>query len=441
MADTGYKVLIGGNSVDLVYFFAPGTTTTANSGYKPNQTNYSGQNDLSKIFAPYVAGQAKAVQTYYLYKNASLVMTDLNTLYCIKNVFSVSSPSNVNISYYTDASYNYIAITNSSETVTGTVTLTVNSIKTSISSVSYIAVGGGGAGGGANFGNGNAGGGGAGEVIKGTIATVNNNISFNILVGVGGTASAESNTPSYGLNGGTTNITYTSTITAYGGGAGGYGYNQNVNINGSFFHGKPITTIVTTTNYGSGGGGGTTSDALSFQSNGGYGIQSYVSNPPGPDIFVNSNRKSSGGPGGWQLNVNTCGGGGGGANGSGSNNNSGNYYIGGKGGIGYNTLSEYGNSIKTMLNLVDTFLAGGGSGGGGQATYSISTGGSGGGGNGGFSFNTTYNSPTNGTPKTGGGGGGGVYQKISSTLYSRQGGSGGSGCVILVYPISSSNNY
>jgi hypothetical protein len=108
---TGFRT----NNVDLANIFKPGTSNTV-VGYKPNQTNYPGKTDLSKIFAPYTGGLKASNVGYsaYVYVNVNSSLSALGTglnSYC--NAIAVDSTNNVYVGgSFTTAggvSANYIA--------------------------------------------------------------------------------------------------------------------------------------------------------------------------------------------------------------------------------------------------------------------------------------------------------------------------------------------
>jgi len=245
-------------------------------------------------------------------------------------------------------------------------------------SVDYLVVAGGGAGGGC-YGSGAAGAGGgaggyrtsfpSGTAITATVA------SFPITVGAGGTAVA-SPSPDQSGNPGSNSVF--STITSAGGGGGGEGYRSGT-VNGK-----------------SGGSGGGAGSSNGFPTTLGSGNTPPTSPPQG-------NNGGSSYPGDPIFS----GGGGGGASAVGTNGAS---PGGGAGGAG-SANSITGSSITRA----------GGGGGAGKCAPS-GAGGSGGGGAGGTATNGT-----SGTANTGGGGGGAAHPGA------RQGGSGGSGIVIIRY--------
>jgi len=245
-----------------------------------------------------------------------------------------------------------------------------------------LVIAGGGAGG-ANAG----GGGGAGGFRSATslALTVQN---YPITVGAGGSGTNIVSPPTSGSD------SVFSTITSTGGGRGGSnaGY---VALTG-----------------GSGGGGGMY-DSL------------YDDGAAGNTPSTSPSQGSNGGNGGGLLQAeNASGGGGGGATANGGNASNG---TPGNGGAGSSAFSTWASVTSTG---VSGSFAGGGGGGAWNSSGAISTGGSGGGGAGGRGGNGTFANSTSGTANTGGGGGGGG---VSSSIAS---GNGGSGIVIIRYPIA-----
>ena len=227
--------------------------------------------------------------------------------------------------------------------------------------------------GGGGGGNNHAGGGGAGGLIFDNSYYVINNQSIAVTIGAGGTSPVLNTSPV--TNG---NNSVFGTLTAIGGGGGGSRNDSNNNSPGN--------------NGGSGGGGGGSQDI-------------YPGNHvPGNGTFGQGNN------GGYGINI--LGGGGGGASAVGT--------------IGaYNsTGGNGGNGIQFNLNGTSTYYAGGG-GGGYNPVYGGGNGGLGGGGNGGI---LQFDQGTPGTANTGGGGGGGGAGGTQGSI-------GGSGIVIVRYPI------
>jgi hypothetical protein len=232
----------------------------------------------------------------------------------------------------------------------------------------------------AGGGAGRRGGGGAGGLLAFNSQSLAANVGINVVVGAGGAAPA-SDFGGVGNNG--NNSQFGSLTTSVGGGSG-----AGFTVNGA--------------NGGSGGGagwgGGTFSGGTASPS--GQGNNAAASNVSGS----------------------TAGGGGGaGAAGGGGNNR--------QGGIGSTTYSSWGLVTGTGQNSSGTvYYAGGGSGGANNSgNNGTLAGGLGGGGTG--CTHTDASGATSGLTNTGGGGGGGWYA-------SPFGGAGGSGIIIVRYPIA-----
>jgi hypothetical protein len=204
-----------------------------------------------------------------------------------------------------------------------------------------------------------------------------------------------------------------------------------------------------------GGGGGGYREASGTLAAGSYGVtigaggSAGASATSGSDSIFNATTSAGGGRGGGDsTNVNRIGAsggsGGGGANAAGGSgntpattpsqgNNGGGGSGGGGGGGGASAIgadgtgSGGGNGGAGLISIDLNTYAGGGGGGSGFSAPSGGTGGVGGGGNGGQSGS---NNGTAGAPNTGGGGGGG---RGDSSEF--QGSNGGSGIVIIRYPI------
>jgi hypothetical protein len=244
----------------------------------------------------------------------------------------------------------------------------------------YLIVGAGGGGGGGS-GNGASGGGGGGGVLSGFVTVKHNR--FNITVGVGGT-SGDDSVARNSANGGNSNAFG---ITAYGGGAGA-SYSANILHTGVALGGA---------SGGGGAGSSLSAGALALYNldqgyNGGAGYNS----------------------GGYSL-----GGGGGGAGGLGSDAT---LIQAGRGGAGKPS------AITTTNPLFPVYYGGGGGGGAynGDGGATGGSGGTGGGATGQSSVSTGTSS--NATANTGGGGAGAGFG-------TRSGSAGGSGIVVIRYPI------
>jgi hypothetical protein len=252
-------------------------------------------------------------------------------------------------------------------------------VKQSLTADVLVVAGGGGGGG--VYGNQGAGGGGAGGIFYATSQSLTVS-THSVTVGAGGVGGVGGNLNGGGyLNPGTNgfNSTFGSLTAAVGGGGGGGG---SVGSNG-----------------GSGGGG------INFSLAGGSSTQTGT----GGTGYGNA-----GGTG--QGSVNQFGGSGGGAGAAGTG--------GGAGGVGLNTWSSWASATGTGSS---GFYAGGG---GTSSSGSTTAGGSGGGGA--AASSTSGVNATAGTLHTGGGGGG-VYN--NSTSANATGGAGGSGIVIVRYPV------
>ena len=261
-------------------------------------------------------------------------------------------------------------------------------------SVETLVVGGGGPGGYYA-----GGGGGAGGLVYNAALAVQGGMTYTVKVGAGGTAS--SGVAIYGTNGGDSLITSGSgavtNAIAYGGGAGGNG-----NLGGQTATCPGIA----------GGSGGGASSGNSYAA--GSATPSGQGNAGGGG-FISGNPK-----GVW-------GGGGGGAGGSGGTVAQGNTIPAGAG----------GNGIAYLISGTETYYAGGGGGGGtlngNENAYGAGgAGGSGIGGTGGMRtpVDESAKQASAGRDGTGSGGGGG------STVEGSYGGAnGGSGIVIVRYPI------
>ena len=231
------------------------------------------------------------------------------------------------------------------------------------------------------------GGGGAGGLRGLTGLSLTNGTNYSCVIGAGGGAGDGGG--SYGVDGSNSSISGTgfSTVTATGGGSAGGGSTASNN-------GKPG---------GSGAGG-------SYTGGGGSGL--------GGAGNLGGYSPVEGFAGGNASGIN-IGGGGGGATGAGSGATPGN---------GSNVYSSWGVATLTGQNISGTYWYAGGGGGGSRNGFAAgTTGGSGGGGGG-------SQGQGNGNPgqvNTGGGAGGAGYTSSTAT-----GSAGGSGIVIIRYPIA-----
>ena len=245
--------------------------------------------------------------------------------------------------------------------------------------VDLLLVGGGGGGGTSPSGN-SSGGGGAGALISKTEYSLSAG-DYIISVGQGGLPLTD---------GSDTKLENTAnnpfSLVATGGGSGSPTYSAD---------GRPG---------GSGGGGGGYNRVGGLADNPDYGN-------PGGRAYPGSNSGYSGG-----------GGGAGGVGGNGKGNGSGDGGIG----VAIPWLTGLPSAVGTFGPTPGRWFAGGG--GGGKYGSVVAKGGAGGGGQG-YPWPTAEAAQSNGQPGTGGGGGGG------GTGASDYGGNGGSGVVIVRYPI------
>jgi hypothetical protein len=277
----------------------------------------------------------------------------------------------------------------------------------------YLLIAGGGSGGNGYGG----GGGGAGGLLTNwgsTALDFYKNVSYDVIVGLGGSTRSFGDFQGYdGQNstfGGGSGVTLISTLTAIGGGGGGAGSNISTS------DGREG---------GSGGGGGWTNDKR-----GGYGT---YSGSAGGGIYDSSPRQGYDGSRGSVSNASDVGGGGGGAGSTGffTNGQTGNE-------SGQSAAAQGGTGLQINIDGNNYYWAGGGGGGTSYSGGSPSSGGHGGLGGGGYGIgngNGTYlGSAINGSAggndagnNTGGGGGAGGLGGAGS-------GVGGSGILILRYP-------
>jgi hypothetical protein len=220
--------------------------------------------------------------------------------------------------------------------------------------------------------------------------------AVDYLVVAGGGGGANGGGGAGGLLQGSVPVTAGSSITVTIGAGGAGGTSSAVDGQNSVFG----SIAARGGGRGSRGVSGSQSDVSGGAYSGGSGGGAYQTSVPG---FGTPGQGNSGGNNGYGSPSSTAGGG------------------GGAGTIGLNTLVNYtgangGGGIASAISGTVTAYAGGGAGGGYQ---SVGVGGVGGGGNAGFA----------GTVNTGGGGGG--YRQDPGNL---DGGTGGSGIVILSYP-------
>jgi hypothetical protein len=361
----------------------PASDAAANtfSNTEINILNYTSSNNKSY----YVDNAQTNNATTYNHFNISLVSGLWSTVSAITSVgFTFESGSNI-VSGSTFTLYgvsNGVKATGGTLTVAGgyayhTFTSTGSFLPSQkITGAEILAIAGGGGGGGDA-----GGGGGAGGVLYSYAQTLNAGNAYTALVGSGG---AGGNGTS-GVKGSSSQL---SVISAEGGGWGARGLGDSS----------------TAANGGSGGGGS------------GRGQSSGV-NPAGGT--ATSGQGNNGGSGfGESTTGNQSGGGGGGAGGVGANSSS---AVGGSGGVGTTNYTTWHSITGTgVLSSSLYYIAGGG----GGSVYSGGTMGSGGTGGGGGAGN----GGTAGTANTGGGGG--------AARVSYSGGAGGSGLIIVRYPLS-----
>jgi hypothetical protein len=258
-----------------------------------------------------------------------------------------------------------------------------------------LLVGGGGGGGGSI-----GGGGGGGSVIYSTNVTIPGG-TYTIIVGKGGTGGVNQTDATNGFN-----------TTAFGAIALGGGRGGDYNISNSELSG------------GSGGGEGGGDTGSSQVGIGVAGLKGINTIPNTSLLYTNYQYYvNNGGLAFYQIagnNLTTRGGGGGGAGTAGG--------AGGGNGIDTATQGVGGDGIPITITGSSVYYGAGGGGGGHRgyaADFSGKSGGLGGGGNGGSEVGgnpVNFTSGTNGTGFGAGGGGG---------SYTRNGGSGGSGIVII----------
>jgi hypothetical protein len=304
--------------------------------------------------------------------------------------------------------YCYIAFTN-----TGSNSWTAPS---GVNSADFLIIAGGGAGGSGAWG----GGGGAGEVVLYTNYSVSSASALNLNVGSGGTPGAAELDPALNRSnpGGNSWIGSSSGVVAQGGGAGAsYAYNSE-------------STYSTGQNGGSGGGG--TENIASSSPN--------INNLGGTSTKTTSGTRTgygnNGGRGGAAASTQS-GGGGGGAGGAGTDAGT---AVGGNGGNGTNSFSTWLTAISSGMSgvagwretaTVTGYIAGGG---GGGTTTTRGAAGSGGAGRGGS--NSGFYNGESAIANTGSGGGGSGYGG-----FSKVGGSGGSGLIIIRYSDATAPTY
>jgi hypothetical protein len=257
MGNTTTKYTVGG--VDLSNIFQPlasGTDISYN-------TNYTvALNDLRYIYAPYTgAPGTQAPVTGY-----SVNGQDLNTIFARKPIFDISG--SLVYTVYTYGGYTGIVFTSG----TGTITYFIDIATT------LIAVGGGGGGNmqTLDFFTVSAGtGGGGGGTAYIPNSNLNNNVPYNISVGIGGQPGAGQQPGSNGSN---------SSFDTYAGGGGGGG---GVLVGFTRYSGNGGATNTGTPNANTGGGGGGGSD--------GYNVTAGTGGNSGATFQGNAGSASNGG--------------------------------------------------------------------------------------------------------------------------------------------------
>jgi len=374
-APSGLTLTGSGATLTMSWSAVSGATAYTYTLYSNTAFAYGGSSvataSISGVTATYSSGSAG---TYYYFTVSATTISGTSLLTTSSILQIVSEPTSTGGTTTTSGSTRYHIFTS-----TGTFALT----SPSSLSVSALIIAGGGGGG-----NNHGGGGGAGEVCF--TSTVISNISYSMVVGIGGSSSVNgSNSSAF-------------SITANGGGRGGGEATGNATSGGS----------------GGGGSGHVTSPTggASFLTGGGLGNS-------GGNGFV--------GPGG--------GGGGGGAGTAGSNAPTGGSIpsfgaVGGNGTLNYSTIiSAISSSMPTDWQTATSggYIAAGG-GGGNWGANPIRAGGLGGGGNGGTNDGNPVLLASNAINFTGsGGGGGGSFFQI--------GGSGGTGLVVVSYRVGESS--
>jgi hypothetical protein len=244
----------------------------------------------------------------------------------------------------------------------------------------------GGGGGGANAGGGGGAGGLVGFTSQGLSAT-----SYTCTIGAGGTG-ASNNSGTIGTNG--ADSQFGSLTLVKGGGAGGNSADSSPYVQAAGANG------------GSGGGGA-----------GRAGLRAGGT--------ATSGQGNNGGSGNSdEATYRSCGGGGGAGAAGQSGANSNTSPAGGFGGVGSSSYSSWGSATGTGENVSGTYYYAGGGGGGNAA-------GLGAGGFGGGTAAKQTVTPTNAANNTGGCGG-----ALSQFLASSQGENGGSGIIIIRYPVA-----
>ena len=243
-------------------------------------------------------------------------------------------------------------------------------------------------------------------------------LTADVLVIAGGGAGAEQDAGGGGAGGifyATSQALSTTGYTCTVGAGGSYSDTQYASGNS----GNNSTFGSLTAALGGGGGAGTLTSPAPSGGSGGGGASTENSG----GVYGSSTQTGTGGTGygnrGGSGAANYAGGGGGGAGAVGSNATSG---TGGAGGAGLNTWSSWATATSTG---VSGYYGGGGGGAGGSSA----AGGAGGGG-----ASAVGGAAGDGVANTGGGGGG---QRNYGSGSGTRAGSGGSGIIIIRYPIAS----
>ena len=262
-------------------------------------------------------------------------------------------------------------------------------VSTNLVEADLLIVGGGGGGSGYR-----GGGGGAGGVVVGTNQSISSG-TYAVSIGAGGTG-AEDGTTAASTSG--TDSAFGNLYIAKGGGGGGYG------------GASPTTNSGLTGGCGGGNRGGGATVSVSNQ-----------------DTYSSTNGVTGyGNVGSINTNANIGGGGGGAGSAGILMSSASSQNVGGRGGVGVK------NDFRTGSQQ---WYAGGG----GAGDYAGGApGGKGGGGKGANNIDdANYIIPAqNGLPNTGGGGGGGGGDNTQDSSSSRKGADGGSGIVVIRYPIN-----
>jgi hypothetical protein len=360
--DTKYKIPGGQDLSDIFYPLSlGGVTGSTGTGY--NYNTGSGFQDLTNLFAQYVTGTPTAPQTYYTTnyyggKDLNQVFQNIN----YPPYYRITSSSNLKLTQYNNNGYIGLVfeVDNSASNATATILFNIN-----ITNATIIAIGGGGSGGN------DGGGGGGGGITSITGYNINQNQSYNLTVGNGG-SSPPNNLNSNG-NAGASSIFDTS-YTSNGGQGGIAAYNtSNLNPNGG--NGGSINTV-------NGGGGGGGAGGFGYDGSGGLGGTGGTNSNSlnlgnNGDNYLNNTTPSYGGSSYYYNTINIpflqpstsiiVGGGAGGG------------YENNKGGLnGFGNLQNKGGQSNSNIDIngesaLSSILTGYGNGGGGSS-YNTTTG-------------------------------------------------------------------